>query len=98
VAPEDHIKVQATVQKYIDSCISKTINLPGTSTPEEFSQAALDYAGYLKGLTVYRAGSKGNEPLQAIPLTDENIDKHMRKPAEVGVQSGDACSLDGGDC
>jgi ribonucleoside-diphosphate reductase alpha chain len=98
VAPEDHIKVQATVQKYIDSCISKTINLPGTSTPEEFSQAALDYAGYLKGLTVYRAGSKGNEPLQAISLTDENINKHMRKPAEVGVQSGDACSLDGGDC
>ena len=98
VAPEDHIKVQATVQKYIDSCISKTINLPGTSTPEEFSQAALDYAGYLKGLTVYRAGSKGNEPLQAISLTDENINKYMRKPAEVGVQSGDACSLDGGDC
>ena len=55
VAPEDHIKVQATIQKYMDSCISKTINLPSTSTPEEFSQAALDYAPYLKGLTVYRA-------------------------------------------
>lgn len=98
VAPEDHIKVQATAQKYIDSCISKTINLPGTATPEEFSQAALDYAGYLKGLTVYRAGSKGNEPLQAIPLTDENIQKYMHKQTEVGVQSGDACSLTGGDC
>jgi len=100
IAPEDHIKVQATVQRFIDSCISKTINLPATSTPEEFSQAALDYAPYLKGLTVYRAGSKGNEPLQAIALTEENIEKYMgrREPAEVGVQSGDACSLDGGDC
>jgi ribonucleoside-diphosphate reductase alpha chain len=101
IAPEDHIKVQATVQKYIDSCISKTINLPATSTPEEFSQAALDYAPYLKGLTVYRAGSKGNEPLQAIALTEENIEKYMgprREPAEVGIQSGDACSLEGGDC
>ena len=101
IAPEDHIKVQATVQKYIDSCISKTINLPATSTPEEFSQAALDYAPYLKGLTVYRAGSKGNEPLQAIALTEENIEKYMgprREPVEVGVQSGDACSLEGGDC
>ena len=98
VAPEDHIKVQATVQKYIDSCISKTINLPGTATPEEFSQAALDYAGYLKGLTVYRAGSKGNEPLQAIPLTDENIQKYMHTETEVGIQSGDACSLAGGEC
>ena len=100
IAPEDHIKVQATVQKFIDSCISKTINLPATSTPEEFSQAALDYAPYLKGLTVYRAGAKGNEPLQAIPLTEENIEKHMgrREPAAVGIQSAEACSLEGGEC
>jgi ribonucleoside-diphosphate reductase alpha chain len=68
VAPEDHIKVQATVQKYMDSCISKTINLPEGSEPEEFSQAALDYAPYLKGLTVYRAGSKGNEPIRVQSL------------------------------
>lgn len=100
ILPEDHIKVQATVQKFIDSCISKTINLPATSTPEEFSQAALDYAPYLKGLTVYRAGSKGNEPLQAIALTEENIVKYMgkRETVEAAVQSGDACALDGGDC
>jgi ribonucleoside-diphosphate reductase alpha chain len=99
ISPEDHIKVQATVQRFIDSCISKTINLPATATPEEFSQAALDYASYLKGLTVYRAGSKGNEPLQAISLTEENIEKHMgRREAEIGVQSGDSCSLEGGAC
>ena len=100
VAPEGHIKVQATIQKYIDSCISKTINLPAEATPEQFSQPALDYAAYLKGFTVYRAGSKGNEPLQAIPLTEENIEKYMGmpEPAEEAVQSGDACSAAGGDC
>jgi ribonucleoside-diphosphate reductase alpha chain len=100
VAPEDHIKVQATVQKYMDSCISKTINLPAESTPEEFSQAALDYAPYLKGLTVYRAGAKEGEPLQAIEFTPENIDKHMgsRKEKFVSIQAGDACSLAGGEC
>ena len=98
VSPSDHIKVQATIQKYIDSCISKTINLPATATPEEFSQAALDYAPYLKGLTVYRAGSKGNEPLEAIALTDENIQKHMGEKKQLAMAVGDACSLDGGDC
>lgn len=99
ITPKDHITVQATIQKYIDSCISKTINLPSTAEAEEFSQAALDYAPYLKGLTVYRAGSKGNEPLQAIELTEENIEKYMgTRGAELGVQSGDACSLEGGDC
>tara|TARA_R110001583_G_scaffold73623_6_gene204804 strand:+ start:19498 stop:21393 length:1896 start_codon:yes stop_codon:yes gene_type:complete len=99
VAPEDHIRVQATVQKYMDSCISKTINLPATATPEEFSQAALDYAPYLKGLTVYRAGSKGNEPLESIPLTEENITTYMREvDFEEEVTTGEACSLAGGDC
>jgi len=100
ITPKDHITVQATIQKYIDSCISKTINLPSTAEAEEFSQAALDYAPYLKGLTVYRAGSKGNEPLQAIELTEENIEKYMgtRGGVQVGVQSGDACSLEGGEC
>ena len=99
VAPDDHIKVQATIQKYIDSCISKTINLPSTAKAEDFSQAALDYAPYLKGLTVYRAGSKGNEPLEAIPLTQTNVDKYMKgKDIKSEVQTGEMCSLAGGDC
>jgi ribonucleoside-diphosphate reductase alpha chain len=101
VSPDDHIKVQATIQKFIDSCISKTINLPSTSTPEEFSQAALDYAPYLKGLTVYRAGAKEGEPLQAIPLTQENIERYMNgneEESELAVGTGEACSLAGGDC
>ena len=98
VAPEDHIKIQATVQKYIDSCISKTINLPSTATPEEFSQAALDYSLYLKGLTVYRAGAKEGEPLQAIPLTQDNIEKHMGVQHEIAPQTAEMCSLAGGEC
>jgi len=99
VAPEDHIKVQATVQKYMDSCISKTINLPKDTEPEDFSQAALDYAPYLKGLTVYRAGSKGNEPLEAIPLSQTNVDKFMKtEDKSASVQTGEACSLSGGEC
>ena len=99
ISPEDHIRVQATVQKYIDSCISKTINLPSTSEPEDFSQVALDYSPYIKGLTVYRAGAKGEEPLSEIPLTEENIAKYMREEDhEEGIQTGEACSLAGGAC
>jgi ribonucleoside-diphosphate reductase alpha chain len=98
VSPEEHIKVQATVQKYIDSCISKTINLPSTSTAEEFSRSALDYAPYLKGLTVYRDGAHENAPLEAIPLTKENIDMYMSSQVVEGVQSGDVCSIEGGGC
>jgi len=100
VSPEDHIKVQATIQRYIDSCISKTINLPNTATTEDVKTFALDYAPYLKGLTVYRAGSYGEEPLVSIPLTDENIAKYMveEDDREQVNQSGDSCSLAGGEC
>tara|TARA_R110000782_G_scaffold102791_5_gene190182 strand:+ start:16719 stop:18611 length:1893 start_codon:yes stop_codon:yes gene_type:complete len=98
VAPEDHIQVQATIQKYVDSCISKTINLPETAEAEDFSKAALNFAPYIKGMTVYKAGSRGDEPLEAIPLTAENIAKYMSEDVETAVSAGDACSLTGGDC
>ena len=99
ILPEDHIRVQATIQKYIDSCISKTINLPSLSQPEEFSQAALDYAPYIKGLTVYRSSSKEDEPLTPIPLTSENIKKYMNNgEQEEKIQSAEMCSIAGGEC
>ena len=48
---------------------------------------------------MYRAGSKGNEPLEAIPLTEENIQKYMKKEeVEEAVQTGEMCSLAGGEC
>ena len=96
--PRTTLKYRRPFRSTFDSCISKTINLPATSTPEEFSQAALDYAGYLKGLTVYRAGAKEGEPLQAIEFTPENIEKHMGTAHEVEVETGEACSLAGGEC
>ncbi len=97
VSPEEHIKVQATVQKYIDSCISKTINLPATATAEDMSAFALEYAPYLKGLTVYKAGSRGDEPLVAMPLTQENIDLYALE-SESGMAEATACSLSSGEC
>ena len=55
----DHIKVQAVLQEYLDSSISKTINLPKDSTVEDVDQAyQLSYAMGCKGVTVYRTGSE----------------------------------------
>lgn len=98
VSVDEHMAVQATIQRYIDSCISKTINLPETFENEDFADKALEYAHYLKGLTVYKSGAKAGEPLKAIPLTQENIDKYVTKDADEGVADGQACSLDGGGC
>ena len=71
VTPEEHIKVQATIQRYIDSAISKTINLPENYDYKKLTEVILDYAPYIKGCTIYRAGSKGQEPLEVIKIENE---------------------------
>lgn len=98
VTPEEHMKVQATVQRYIDNAISKTINLPNASQWEDISKIALKYAPYLKGLTVYRAGSKGMEPLQAIPLTPENIEKYAKISTSTETTSAEICRIGDNSC
>jgi len=100
ISPKQHMAVQAVFQRYVDSSISKTINLPETSTAEELSNTALAFAPYLKGLTIYRAGSKGQEPLEAIPLNVENIKKYMGGTSviEEKVQDMALCSINGGEC
>ena len=98
VTPEEHIKVQATIQRYIDNAISKTINLPNDAEWENISKVALQYAPYLKGLTVYRAGSKGMEPLQAIPLTQENIEKYAKPTAAAEAASAEVCRIGDNSC
>ena len=100
VSPKQHMAVQAVCQRYVDSSISKTINLPSTATAEELNDTALAFAPYLKGMTVYRAGSKGQEPLEAISLNEENIKKYMQVESviEEEVQDASFCSINGGEC
>ena len=56
---KEHIDIQAVVQKYVDTAVSKTINMPKGTTPQEVREAYI-YAWKkgLKGLTVYVDGSR----------------------------------------
>ena len=55
LTPAEHISVQAAVQDFIDSSISKTINVPAEISFEDFKSVYMDaYEKGLKGCTTYR--------------------------------------------
>ncbi|MCX7668101.1 MAG: adenosylcobalamin-dependent ribonucleoside-diphosphate reductase, partial [Atribacterota bacterium] len=55
IPPDFHVRVQAAFQKYVDNAVSKTVNLPAKSTPQDmFAVYLLAYELGCKGITVYR--------------------------------------------
>ncbi|HLH73896.1 MAG TPA: adenosylcobalamin-dependent ribonucleoside-diphosphate reductase, partial [Chloroflexota bacterium] len=59
LTPEEHVRVQALIQRYTDSSISKTVNAPNDHTPEQVDTLyRLAYELGCKGITYYRDGSR----------------------------------------
>ena len=56
---KEHIGMQAAIQNFVDTAVSKTINMPANTTPKDVREAYI-YAWNkgLKGLTVYVDGSR----------------------------------------
>ncbi|MEM7482211.1 MAG: vitamin B12-dependent ribonucleotide reductase [Acidobacteriota bacterium] len=59
-----HIKMLAAVQPFISGAISKTVNLPEESTPEDLQEAYMEgWRLGLKAVAIYRDNSKRSQPL-----------------------------------
>jgi len=64
VEPDCHVKMQAAFQKYTDSAVSKTVNLPHEATPDDVADIYMKaYKLGLKGLTIYRDRSRDSQVL-----------------------------------
>ena len=69
LTPDDHLRVQAAAQKYIDSSISKTINLPAEISFDGFKDVYLSaYEMGCKGCTTYRPNSVTGAVLEEFPV------------------------------
>jgi ribonucleoside-diphosphate reductase alpha chain len=65
IDPKNHLRIQAAFQKHVDNAVSKTINLPHESTYDEIKEIYLQaWQDGLKGVTVYRYGSKDQQTFE----------------------------------
>ncbi len=73
-----HLKMLAAAQPFISGAISKTINMPEESTPDEIMQAYIEgWQMGLKAVAIYRDNSKRSQPLAT---------KKKDEPAQPQVQ------------
>ncbi len=98
----DHLRMQAAMQKHVDSAISKTINLPESISFEEFRDVYHEaWRAGLKGCTTYRPNPVTGAILRPVTRTD-GASRRKDRPrsdhlpetdlASDGCDSG-ACSL-----
>jgi ribonucleoside-diphosphate reductase alpha chain len=83
IAPEDHIRMQAAAQKWIDSSISKTINVPTDFPFERFQKLyRLAYVTGCKGCTTFRFNPAA---FQGVLVKSEQLENtHYRFTLEDG--------------
>ena len=59
ITPDEHIRMQSAIQKFVDNSISKTCNLPEGSTFDDVDKAYMfAWQNGCKGVTVYVQGSR----------------------------------------
>ncbi|WP_138751976.1 adenosylcobalamin-dependent ribonucleoside-diphosphate reductase [Paenibacillus sinopodophylli] len=92
LSAEDHIRVQAAIQRWVDSSISKTANCPEDFTAEETGKLyELAFELGCKGVTIYRDGSRDVQVLstskiessetekETVEVTEKEVDKTLDK-------------------
>jgi len=90
ISPEWHLRMLSVFQEHIDSGVSKTINLPKTTTVEEVKQIFLEaWEAGCKGVTVFRDGCKSSQVLTKTE-TKKLMEEGYREMAEKNFELAEA--------
>lgn len=89
LSAKDHIRVQAAIQRWVDSSISKTANCPADFTIEETAELyELAFELGCKGVTIYRDGSRDVQVLST--SKDERKEEAPKTAASPAAASAPA--------
>ena len=98
ITAEQHVKMQAAIQAFVDNSISKTCNFPEGATEEEVAQAYMQaWELGCKGLTVYVTGSRQEVVLETKAVKDrkgEAPDQLHSEPSSNGAHPTSALPQD----
>jgi ribonucleoside-diphosphate reductase alpha chain len=80
IPPAQHLRIQHAFQRHVDNAVAKTINLPEAAGEDDVAAAYLEawHLG-LKGVTIYRYGSKGEQVLTLGAGEDPAAREHFAK-------------------
>ncbi len=98
ITPEQHVDVQAAAQKWIDSSISKTINVPTEIPYERFKDVYLyAYEKGLKGCTTFRFNP---ESFQGVLVKEEDLENtvyefELEDGSQIACKGNDRITYDG---
>ena len=71
--------MQAAIQRHVDAAVSKTINLPAEATVDAVSAVFLSaWRAKVKGITVYRYGSRAGQVLTLLADRDASLGPPVR--------------------
>ena len=95
ISPEEHVRMQAAMQAFVDNSLSKTINMPSTATEKDVATAyMLGWKLGCKGMTVYVTGSREKVVLETHDTAKAKQDNKQDEAAAPVASPGDSTPRD----
>ncbi len=75
-----HVRMMAAAQPFLSGAISKTVNMPAETTPEDIAEAYMwGWKLGLKAIAIYRDGSKQSQPLSTTTESEKVAKQRPRR-------------------